>query len=69
MSRLSDTLKQLDQALNDWENITETPDANANPLFTPPPRRPINPPGNAEAIQNARELLEKLRDQIHELEQ
>ncbi len=66
MNRFSDTLKQLDQALNDWENLAANPDA--IPPKPAPTVKSARHATNSEAIQHARELLEKLRDQIKDLE-
>ena len=69
-NRFSDTLKDLDQALNDWEQIVVTEGeakADAGPLHVQN-RRPSKPPGASEALEHARTLLEKLRTQIEDFD-
>lgn len=63
-AHLSSTLKDLDQALNDWEKIV-VPEGEAVADQAP---EPTKRPAVSEALNQARSLLEKLRQQIDDFE-
>jgi hypothetical protein len=62
LNRFSDALKQLDQALTDWEQIIPAADSPSTTVS----QRKSHSPLPSDALEHARQLIERLKVQMDE---